>query len=205
MALGPRVGAAYDLTGKQKFVVRGSIGLLLRPARRATRSSARAAIRPPASSRRSSTRRCSRSPPARTTLQPRAGEPDLLLRREDRVVAELERRRADGAALVVVARRVLRRRAQLQLGRVRLHLDARRPAADRPQRAGHRDGATSRSIRIRRWPRARSRARRRSRPICCGPIAVSARSPPPGRGSTRSTTRSRRRSTAASATAGRPA
>ena len=26
MSLGPRVGAAYDLTGDQKFVVRGSVG-----------------------------------------------------------------------------------------------------------------------------------------------------------------------------------
>ena len=56
----------------------------------------------------------------------------------------MERRRADGAALVVFAGRLVRRRAQLQLGGVRFDLDARRPAAARPERSGHRRQRTSR-------------------------------------------------------------
>ena len=50
-----------------------------------------------------------------------------------------------------------------------------------------------------------SRRASRSRPTCCVRIAASARSSRRGRGSTRSTTRCRRRSTAGSATAGRAA
>ena len=71
----------------------------------------------------------------------------------------VERRRADGAAVVVGARRLVCRHAQLQLGRVRLHLDAGRTTNPLDLNAPDIGAAYLPQNRIRRRRRAPFRAR----------------------------------------------
>jgi hypothetical protein len=100
---GPRIGAAYDLTGAQKIVVRGQHRGLLRPD--AGRFGLRA-DRQPAHRHQCHAGELDAAVGGSCRHDGRAGRADaahLQLRLEDRRIDELERRRTDGAALVVVA------------------------------------------------------------------------------------------------------
>ena len=112
-SFGPRFGAAYDLSGDQRMVIRGSFGLFFdRPdgdsVYRADRQSAdlhveHAAVLDAAVDRHHrAVDRCAVS------------AADLPVRREDSVVDAVESRHADAAAVGDGARRVVRRQPRLQ-------------------------------------------------------------------------------------------
>ena len=150
------------------------------------------------SRRRCTTRRCRRWPPATRRCRRR---PSMLVYYYNAKIGsslDLERRRADGPAVVVHAGRLVRGQPQLQLGRVRRHPGIpTNENADRPERAGHRDGVSAAvpgSDAGHEHDPGRDGA---TRPTCCGRIAASAPSTPPGRGSGRTTIRCRWPSTAA--------
>ena len=112
--VGPRFGMAYDVTGTQRFVVRGSFGHVLRPA---------APRRRPGAGRQSARRIQDHHRAVRAAAEPHQRRPDhhqpagdhgLPVRREAADVDAVQRRRADAAPLGHVARRVVRRPAQLE-------------------------------------------------------------------------------------------
>ena len=119
VVLGPRVGAAYDLTGSQKFVFRGNVGLFYdRPEGNADVFQPRigerpvfgfattvAAVCPVADARQRWDRDRRAAPAALQIHQPMSSIP---------VERAVERRRADCASLGLGARCVLRRQSRLQ-------------------------------------------------------------------------------------------
>ena len=139
IALAPRVGFAYDVTGPQQFVVRGAGGVFFdRPSGQYTFAQAGNPPTGQVSTVQYSTLQ-SIPPEGLQTIAP----PLLVglpLRCENSDERDVERRRADGVAVLVVAGRVVRGDARLQPAGLRsLRTDDRRecpgPQCARPGRS----------------------------------------------------------------------
>ena len=189
----PRFGGAYDVTGRQQMVVRGSIGLFFdRPDGNTVFSTV---ANPPLVDEHDVAvglaRRARREPPL---VRPGADGAGVLLRLEAAVRHAVEPRVPDGAAVLVVDRRLVRRPPLLQR--------ARRPAEwQRRSRLNTIDfGATLKPSG--QDPDAGAR-HARCRTTCCGPTADTTRSGISGASSSGRTTRSRPTSTGGSAAGSR--
>ena len=155
MALGPRVGGAYDLTGKQQFVIRGSSGYFYD--RLQGDSVFAQSGNPPTGDQTilvNST--LTQVASGATGLQAPPASSVYNYDAKIAVIVKLERRRADGAAVVVLARRVVRRHPQLQLGGIRVDFDA---GGTCPSTRTHRTSARRISRRTRTARRRQSRSR----------------------------------------------
>ena len=189
LALAPRFGFAYDVSGEQRFIWRGATGLFYdRPDGNSIYG---LVANPPNSS--AVTINFGQLQNLTSNIIGPAGADGLRVRRQAAVVGAVEHGRADGAAVVVGAGRVVRRSVRLQ------------PGADRRHQSGrHRGGV----------PGAEPGSGRSTRP-CPGQcrrdgsdarvIAATARSTSSGAVAGTSTIRSRRPSTAGSATGCRSA
>ena len=137
LGVAPRFGAAYDLTGRQQFMLRGGGGLYFdRPSGNAVFAQV---LNPPA--------RKTRHAPLRPAADARHRRPrhrsaivavGLRVRQPAALVVAVERRHADGAALGHRGRRLLCRSARLQhrrgdqpqRGRLRHRVPRREPGSD---------------------------------------------------------------------------
>ena len=172
IAYAPRFGAAYDVTGRQRLVIRGGGGVFFdRPPSDSVQN---LVSNPPFSTRASSCApcECRTWPPRRAVRVPASQIFAYRVRRRSAFVVPVERRRADGAAVVVVARRDLRRAARVEPA----ERHRRRGERAEPERGRFRRGVPARRIRIRRSPPTRPLARMPIPPTCSALFAGTATS-----------------------------
>ena len=204
LVFGPRIGAAYDLSGAQKLVVRGSIGMFYD---RLQGDSIFGQIGNPPTGQGSTVVNSTLQNIAAGTSALQAAPVLLIYNYDSKIGNSLNWNAGVQMALpwsssLDVSYVATHNNNSVSFGSISVPagqqaMDLNAPDVGTAYLAQYQDPTLAAP--------APCRARRRCPPTCCGRIAASARLWTPGPGSTRSTTRCRRRTTGASATAGRRA